>query len=68
MQNFDDALEGNLTDNLKKIISEQTAIEQSKTISIWEFEPVSPEDTPETAKSVRGWLFRRNNNDTGRNH
>ena len=63
LQNLDDALDGNLTDNLKKIISEQTAIEPSKTINIWEFEPVSPKDAPENAKSIREWLFRRNNND-----
>lgn len=60
LQNVNDALDGNLTENLNKIISEQTDIEQNKTQSIWEFSPVSPKDTTETKKSVREWLFRRN--------
>jgi len=60
LQNIDDALDGNLIKNLNKIISEQTTIEQNKTQSIWEFSPVSPDDTTETEKSVREWLFRRN--------
>ena len=59
LQNIDDALEGNLTDKLKKIISEQTAIEQDGVQSIWEF----PSDPPsaETEKEIREWLFRRDN-------
>jgi len=65
LQNVNDALDGNLIENLNKIIREQTAIEQSKTRSIWEFSPVSPGDAAETEKRIREWLFRRNNNDTG---
>ena len=68
LQNINDALDGNLIENLNKIISEKTTVEQNKTQSIWEFSPVSPKDTVETEKSVREWLFRRNKNDTGRNH
>lgn len=68
LQNVNDALDGNLIENLNKLISEQTAIEQSKTQSIWEFSPISPRDTVETEKSIREWLFRRNKNDTSRNH
>ena len=60
LQNINDALDGNLMENLKIIINEQTTVEQNKTQSIWEFSPVSLEDTAETEKSVREWLFRRN--------
>ena len=60
LQNINDALDGNLIENLNKIISEQTTVEQNKTQSIWEFSPVSLEDTTETEKGVREWLFRRN--------
>lgn len=60
LQNISDALDGNLIENLNKIINEQTTVEQNKTQSIWEFSPVSPKDTAETEKSVREWLFRRN--------
>lgn len=60
LQNINDALDGNLIENLNKIISEKTTVEQNKTQSIWEFSPVSPKDTVETEKSVREWLFRRN--------
>jgi len=68
LQNIKDALDGNLIENLNKIISEQTTVEQTKTQNIWEFSPLSPKDTVETEKIVREWLFRRNKNDTGRNH
>lgn len=69
LQNVNDALDGNLIENLNKIISEQTNVEQNKTQSVLEFSPVSPKDTTETEKSVREWLFRRrNNNGTGRSH
>ncbi len=61
LQNINDALDGKLIENLTKIINEQTTVEQNKTQSIWEFSPVSPEDTTETEKRVREWLFRRNN-------
>ena len=60
LQNINDVLDGNLIENLNKIISEQTDIEQSKTQSIWEFSPVSQGDNAEMKKSVREWLFRRN--------
>jgi hypothetical protein len=60
LQNVDDALDGNLIENLNKIISEQMTVEQNKTQSIWEYSPVSSGDTAETEKSVREWLFRRN--------
>ncbi len=60
LQNINDALDDNLSENLNKIISEQTSIEQNKTLSVWEFSPISPGDTAETEKSVREWLFRRN--------
>lgn len=68
LQNVDDALGGNLIENLNKIISEQTTVEQNKTQSVWEFSPVSTGDNAEIEKSVRDWLFRRKNNDTSRNH
>lgn len=68
VQNINDALDGNLIENLNKIISEQTNAEQNKTQSIWEFSPISPEDTIETERIVREWLFRRTKNDTSRNH
>ena len=68
LQNINDALDGNLIENLNKIISEQTTVEQNKTQSVWEFSPISPSDTAETEKSVREWLFRRDKNDTSRNH
>jgi len=68
LQNINDALDGNLIENLNKIISEQTTIEQNKTQSVWEFSPVSTGDNAEIEKSVRDWLFRRKNNDTSRNH
>lgn len=60
LQNVNDALDGNLVENLNNIISEQMIAEQDKTQSIWEFSPISPKDTAETEKSVREWLFRRN--------
>jgi hypothetical protein len=60
LQNINDALDGNLMENLTKIINEQTTVEQNKTQSIWEFSPVSPKDTAGTEKSIREWLFRRN--------
>ncbi len=68
LQNINDALDGNLIENLKIIIREQMAEEQNNTQSVWEFSPISPKDTAETEKSVREWLFRRNKNDTDRNH
>ena len=68
LQNTNDALDGNLIKNLHKIIIEQTAIEQNNTQSIWEFSPISPKETAEIEKSIREWLFRRNENDTGPNH
>jgi hypothetical protein len=68
LQNISDALDGNLIENLTKIISEQTTVEQNKTRSIWEFSPVSTGDDAETEKSVREWLFRRDKNGTSRNH
>jgi len=60
LQNINDALDGNLMKNLNNIITEQTTVEQNKTQSIWEFSLASPEDTAETEKGVREWLFRRN--------
>jgi hypothetical protein len=68
LQNISDALDGNLIENLNKIISEQTTVEQNKTQSVWEFSPVLTGDNAEIEKSVREWLFRRKNNDTSRNH
>ncbi len=68
LQNVDDTLGGKLIENLNKIISEQTTVEQNKTQSVWEFSPVSTGDNAEIEKSVRDWLFRRKNNDTSRNH
>lgn len=68
LQNINDALDGNLIENLNKLINEQMTVEQDKTRNIWDFSPVSPKDTAETEKIVREWLFRRNRNDTDRNH
>jgi hypothetical protein len=68
LQNVNDALDGNLVENLNKIISEQTTVEQNKTQSVWEFSPVSTGDNAEIEKSIREWLFRRKNNDASRNH
>lgn len=58
LQNLNDALDGNLMENLHKIIDEQTTIENNKTQSIWEFSPVSPGENAETEKGIREWLFR----------
>ncbi len=60
LQNINDALDGNLEENLNAIINEKTTAEQDRTQSVWEFSPVSPGNTAETEKSVREWLFRRN--------
>lgn len=61
LQNVNDALDGNLVEKLNSIISEQTTIEQNKIQTVWEFSPVSPGATAEIEKSVREWIFRRNN-------
>ena len=61
LQNVNDALDGNLVEKLNSIISEQTTIEQNKIQTVWEFSPVSSGETAEIEKSIREWLFRRNN-------
>jgi len=68
LKNINGALDDNLIESLNKTIMEQTTADCNKIKSVWEFSPVSPGDTAETEKSVREWLFRRNKNDTSRNH
>jgi hypothetical protein len=67
-QNMSNALVDKLTDNLDKIIKEQVTKEQNKTQSIWVYWPISPDASAETEKSVREWLFRRNNDRANRNY
>jgi hypothetical protein len=63
-ENLDGALDDSLMERLNKAIQNRMAKEHVTTT--WVFSPTS--NQAETDKSIREWLFRRDNNGTGRTH